>query len=190
MTLMTLGNASLWVTIPGVRFDAWSIVMGNLELAAYILSWAGLVLAVVQIMVLGIDKTTSSTRLREVPRHSLDNEQQASETEMDNNRASMYEKSREVSSRKIIRLIRLLPLTDGERIRCEIVNRDLDKASGDYEAVSYTWGDMKEQAVIDIDGRPIRISRKVSEMLRVLRYTWKARMLWIDNICINQVDIN
>ncbi|KAI1283441.1 heterokaryon incompatibility protein-domain-containing protein [Xylaria sp. FL0933] len=215
MALMTLGNASIWVTIPGVRFDSWSIVMGNLELAAYLLSWAALVLAswivrycarpfqrfpalqqaviatiIVLVVVVAIDKATSSTGRQRMPSHDLDNEQQASEAEIDYNRVAIYEKGGEISSGKIIRLLRLLPLTEGERVHCEIVNRDLDKASGDYEAVSYTWGEMKEQAIIEIDGRPIRVSRKIFEMLRVLRQTWKPRLLWIDNICINQVDTN
>ncbi|KAI1753350.1 heterokaryon incompatibility protein-domain-containing protein [Xylaria castorea] len=211
MTLMTFGNASLWVTIPGVRFDTHSIVLGNLRLAAYLLSWAVLIMAgwifkyctrpfqrlpafsqavvatiVVQIVMIGLDKMTSSIT-RQPRRHNpLLNEQPVSDTQIDENTASMYAQRGELTSGKTIRLIKLLPQTSGEEISCEIVNSDLDDLRNNYEAISYTWGDTKEQAIIKVDGRLIRISRKVFEILQALRQDWKPRMLWIDFICINQ----
>lgn len=110
------------------------------------------------------------------------------DAEVDENTASMYAQSGELASGKIIRLIKLLPKTSGDEISCEIVNCDLGIIKKTYEAISYTWGDIREQTIIIVDGRPTRISRKVSEILRVLRYDWKPRMLWIDFICINQGD--
>ncbi|KAI0442629.1 heterokaryon incompatibility protein-domain-containing protein [Xylaria telfairii] len=213
MTLMTFGNASLWVTIPGVRFDAYSILLGNCKLAVYVLSWTALVLAgwifdywtrpyqrlpafsqaviattIVQIIVIGLDKKTPSTTQRAKRSHSLDNQQRVSDAEVDENTASMYTQSGELASGKTIRLIKLLPKTSGDEISCEIVNCDLDVIKKTYEAISYTWGDTREQTIVLVDGRPTRISQKVSEILRVLRYDWKPRMLWIDFICINQGD--
>ncbi|KAI1366526.1 heterokaryon incompatibility protein-domain-containing protein [Xylaria arbuscula] len=215
MSLMTFGNAALWVTIPGVRFDAHSIVLGNFELTAYLLSWTSLGLgswimnycarpfqnlpamyqaiiatAVVQILVIAASKTNSPAARRESRVHRFNNELQVSDTQIDDNRALLYRQSGQLSSGKMIRLIRLLPQRDGDEIRCEMVNRDLDRILGDYEAISYTWGDQKEQAIIELDGRPMRILRKVFDMLQVLRHTWKPRTLWIDSICINQTDTN
>ncbi|GAW17285.1 hypothetical protein ANO14919_067400 [Xylariales sp. No.14919] len=215
MTLMTFGNASLWVTIPGVRFDARSIVLGNFELAAYVLSWAGLSLTgcilnyftrpfqrvpavgqaiiatiLVQIMVIGLDKTSSSTRQRARQSQNLNDQRRVSDDEIDENTLLMYARGGELSSGKTIRLVRLLPRSDGEETRCEMVGRDLEKVFGDYEAISYTWGNAKEQAIIQMDGRPVRVPRKVFEMLQVLRHAGKPRMLWIDNLCINQADTN
>ena len=212
---MTFGNAALWVTIPGVRFDAHSIVLGNHELATYLVSWAALVLAgwivnycarpfqslpaiyqaviatiAVQILVIAFSKTKSPAVRQEGRVYGFDNELQMSDAEINENRALIYGQSGQLSSGKLIRLIRLLPQNDGDGIRCEIVNRDLDEVLGDYEAISYTWGDLKEQATIKLDGQPMRVSRKVFDMLQALRYTWKPRVLWIDSICINQMDAN
>ncbi|KAI8947944.1 heterokaryon incompatibility protein-domain-containing protein [Xylaria longipes] len=213
MTLMTFGNASIWVTIPGVRFDAHSIILGNLRLATYLLSCAVLIMTgwiikyctrpfqilpalsqaviatmIVQIIVVVIDKKTSSPTRWAKRSHSLDNEEPVSDAQIDENTASMYAQSGELTSEKIIRLIKLLPRNDGEEISCEIVNFNLDnlKRDYDYEAISYTWGDTKEQTIIRIDGRLIRITQKVFEILQALRHDWKPRMLWIDFICINQ----
>ncbi|KAI0197289.1 heterokaryon incompatibility protein-domain-containing protein [Xylaria flabelliformis] len=211
VTLMTFGNASLWLTIPGVRFDAHSIVLGNLRLATYLLSWAALIMtgwvikyctrpfqkfpafpqaiiatAVVQTTVIGIDKMTSSSKRQPRRYHSLDDEEPVSDAQIDENTASMYAQSGELASGRTIRLIKLLPRTNGEEISCEIENCDLEDLRKDYEAVSYTWGEGKRQAIIKADGRPIRISQKVFEILSGLRHDWKPRKLWIDYICINQ----
>ncbi|KAI0491116.1 heterokaryon incompatibility protein-domain-containing protein [Xylaria cf. heliscus] len=155
MTLMTFGNASLWVTIPG--------------LAVYVLSWTVLVLAgwmidhwtpVIATTIVQIIRANRSLSLGDV--------QRVSDAEVDENTASMYVQSGELASGKIIRLIKF----------CEMVNCDLDSITETYEAISYTWGDTKEQTVMI----------KVFQILRVLRDNWKPRMfdatenviLWLD----------
>ncbi|KAK5627105.1 hypothetical protein RRF57_002820 [Xylaria bambusicola] len=120
--------------------------------------------------------------------YSFDSEQKVSDTEINDNRELLYHQSGQLTSGKTIRMIRLLPLSNGEELCCEIVKRDLDKALGDYEAISYTWGDLKEQAVMRLDGRPMRVSRKVSDVLRTLRHAWRPRISWLDSLCINQAD--
>ncbi|KAI0457055.1 heterokaryon incompatibility protein-domain-containing protein [Xylaria acuta] len=195
----------------GVQLDTHSIVLGNIKQATYFLSWAILIIArwtikyytrpfqrlpayrqaimtttVVQIIVIGIDEKTCSSTGRARRYYSLDNEQPVSDSQVDGNTASMYAQGGELASGKIFRLIKVLPRTNGSEMSCEIVNADLEKLVRGYEAISYTWGDTKEQTIIQVDGRPIRISQKVLEILHALRYDWEPRMLWIDLICINQ----
>ncbi|KAI0401289.1 heterokaryon incompatibility protein-domain-containing protein [Xylaria palmicola] len=215
MTLMTFGNAAIWVAIRGVRFDTDSIVRGNCELGAFLVSWSALrivgwiaeycfrpfqtlsafskaVIAttVIQIIVVILDRRASSTTQWGKRARYLGGEHQVTDAEIDDNTKLMYARSGGLSSGKVTRLIKLLPQSSGEEMSCEIVSRDLEKQYGDYEAISYTWGDTTEHAVIEIDGRPTRIPRKVVRILRALRHPWRPRMLWIDYICINQNDIN
>jgi hypothetical protein len=66
----------------------------------------------------------------------------------------------------------------------------------EFEAVSYTWGSSNPLAEIQIiDSQSpathigtLNIGPNLHEMLRYLRRLGTARRLWIDAICINQVD--
>ncbi|KAK8078538.1 HET-domain-containing protein [Apiospora saccharicola] len=79
--------------------------------------------------------------------------------------------------------IRLLSLCEGEEsdeIRCGVVECSL--SDGDYlpyEALSYTWG----------GGLPDNpLTRNLFDALFVLRLKHEVRYLWIDALCINQMD--
>jgi Heterokaryon incompatibility protein (HET) len=62
-----------------------------------------------------------------------------------------------------------------------------------YEALSYTWGSPKDP--VDVFVRSpfshgtIGVTQNLAEALRYLRYEDKIRTLWIDAICVNQLDI-
>jgi hypothetical protein len=62
-----------------------------------------------------------------------------------------------------------------------------------FEALSYTWGDASQTAVIQVSGdlkgdEPTTQSVTVNcwSALRRLRRVYECRALWIDAICINQ----
>jgi hypothetical protein len=62
-----------------------------------------------------------------------------------------------------------------------------------YEALSYTWGSPKVPVDIFV-GSPysrgtISVTQNLAEALRYLRYEDKIRILWIDAICVNQLDM-
>lgn len=62
-----------------------------------------------------------------------------------------------------------------------------------YSAVSYTWGDLELSHRLfvrlhDHSWAYIRITETVDSLLRYLRVPYKARLLWIDAICLNQQD--
>lgn len=60
-----------------------------------------------------------------------------------------------------------------------------------YEALSYTWGPIVDDKYVTLDGTAtLTISDNLSRALQRLRYRWRKRVLWIDQICINQSDID
>ncbi|KAF2823236.1 HET-domain-containing protein [Ophiobolus disseminans] len=90
-----------------------------------------------------------------------------------------------------IRLIILYPGEILDDIRCSLVHVNLlDKPT--FEAVSYTWatanGDASLSAQMICHGRRIFITRNCERVLRCLRSLAHNRTLWIDAVCINQMD--
>jgi len=72
-----------------------------------------------------------------------------------------------------------------------------------YEALSYSWGSTEKQCeitVVSLDapggirGKPgdassLSVTRDLESALQHLRLGDRTRMLWIDDICINQADL-
>jgi Heterokaryon incompatibility protein (HET) len=104
-----------------------------------------------------------------------------------------------------IRLLRLLPDVFGQPIRGELFHTRLPQCicvfehmkgqdcpecreyhAPDYEAISYTWGDMTATDFIQVNGRLLPVTSNCALTLIRLRYTNKPRLIWIDAICIDQ----
>lgn len=87
------------------------------------------------------------------------------------------------------RLIRLCR-GGGSPIECELLHAYVghDEDRMEYEAVSYTWGDLATPYTIRVDGQEVHITQNLSEVLEHLRLTDEDRFLWIDALCINQED--
>ncbi|KAN0099122.1 Heterokaryon incompatibility protein (HET) domain containing protein [Hyaloscypha variabilis] len=85
-----------------------------------------------------------------------------------------------------IRIIILYPGCDGP-IQCSLAAVSLDDAE-EYEALSYTWGDVNQQTFIIVDGVDHAITVNAAIALWHLRRKQSSRNLWIDTLCINQQD--
>lgn len=92
--------------------------------------------------------------------------------------------------------IRLLILEKGledDLICCNLKKASLleSRACGrpDYEAVSYVWGNVTLNSMIDVGGMPMLVTASAARVLRRFRFPDKNRILWLDAICINQADI-
>lgn len=79
---------------------------------------------------------------------------------------------------------------DDKKISCSLVIVSMDRPMK-YEAVSYLWGD-KKQELLDIQmvdihkkSHPISIRRHLYEALRNLRHPHKVRSFWVDALCVN-----
>ena len=85
-----------------------------------------------------------------------------------------------------IRLLHLEPRDD--RLTVNLVSVSLEDEP-DYEALSYTWGDATTRKEIRCGDQSVTVSENLYDALRHLRCTNRVRTLWVDAICINQVDI-
>lgn len=87
-----------------------------------------------------------------------------------------------------IRLLTLCPGNTLDEIKCDLKTVSLaDKP--EYEALSYVWGSTKRDYTLTCDRRSLKITKSLHVVLRRLRRTSHARVLWIDQLCINQDDL-
>jgi hypothetical protein len=102
----------------------------------------------------------------------------------------MYEKLPLDSSKREIRLLRVLPGVFNETVQCELLKASLENPPK-YRALSYVWGNptLKKQA-ISVDGQEVWVTANLKHALRRLRSHsgQTAFVLWVDAICINQLD--
>ncbi|KAK0671604.1 heterokaryon incompatibility protein-domain-containing protein [Cercophora samala] len=90
-----------------------------------------------------------------------------------------------------IRLIRLLPGTWDSPIELELATATMEPGKIPYyEAVSYVWGNVDPDLAVSVscEGYVMKIGRSAAMALRRFRFSDHTRLLWVDAICINQVD--
>jgi hypothetical protein len=81
-------------------------------------------------------------------------------------------------------------------VTCTIRHARLSDTLLEYEALSYTWGDVTQKQEIHIcehsqpeSGRKLLVGRNCHSALYHLRHGSRDRSFWIDAICINQEDL-
>ncbi|KAJ4169008.1 hypothetical protein NW754_010940 [Fusarium falciforme] len=91
------------------------------------------------------------------------------------------------------RLIKLHPSKGHEIATSDNLVCDIDEhVRGDcppYTALSYVWAtpESKKEYIL-ANGIKVQISQTVENALRRLRFRQKPRWLWVDQLCINQID--
>lgn len=86
-----------------------------------------------------------------------------------------------------IRLLQLHPGRYDDPLECHLVVADVYDA--EFEAVSYAWGGhLVLRRTIFVNGSPFHVTENIIKALRHLRRTDATRVLWIDQMCINQLD--
>ena len=92
------------------------------------------------------------------------------------------------SKSREIRLLSVLHGARSDRIQCRINHVSLDD-DPKFEALSYTWGNKFQDVYpVFLNNLELPISRTLWEALLHLRSEKEDRILWIDALCINQVD--
>ncbi|KAI1079009.1 heterokaryon incompatibility protein-domain-containing protein [Whalleya microplaca] len=88
------------------------------------------------------------------------------------------------------RVLVLQPGKPGQPIECSLKEIGIRNAPHEihYEALSYVWGDPKEQESIMCDGMPRLVTKNLYEALNSLRYLEEQRTLWVDALCIDQAN--
>ncbi|KAJ9660012.1 hypothetical protein H2201_007117 [Coniosporium apollinis] len=94
-----------------------------------------------------------------------------------------YQPLRDESS---IRLLKLKP-SGGSELICELLEVSITNPPK-YEALSYAWGSGQATSSIQCSGKPLSVSANCAAALHRLRQRFSSRLLWIDQICINQPD--
>jgi hypothetical protein len=88
--------------------------------------------------------------------------------------------------------IRVLILSGGkpeDDVKCTLGVVSLDEKP-EFAALSYVWGDASVKKPITVDGETFEVTSNLNDALRALRPQQRreSRTLWVDAICINQVD--
>ncbi|RWA14895.1 hypothetical protein EKO27_g145 [Xylaria grammica] len=92
-----------------------------------------------------------------------------------------------------VRFILLDPATcEEDPLSCSIIQYQRSEQIVDYSAVSYAWGDPEFSRNLEVkydgDTSYLRITHNVDTLLRRLRAFSESHYLWIDAICLNQMD--
>jgi len=90
---------------------------------------------------------------------------------------------------RAFRILELLPSLDlGGPIHCEIKHSNLDQDIK-YEALSYAWGQPEPGYHVIINkSNSLSVTPSCIEALVHLRQRFQRRTLWVDAICINQLN--
>jgi tetratricopeptide (TPR) repeat protein len=87
-----------------------------------------------------------------------------------------------------IRLINIKKAPAASPMHCELVVTSLDEALP-FQALSYTWGLATENRQLNLHGSAMNITNNLWHALTQLRSTVTERLLWVDAVSINQMDI-
>ncbi|KAL1881393.1 hypothetical protein VTK73DRAFT_4153 [Phialemonium thermophilum] len=103
---------------------------------------------------------------------------------------SLYQANGYSEETRPIRLIKLLPGQRTADVKIELIHTYLSACEGQYEALSYVWGDQTDKTPIQVHGGTLYIGKNLRNALYNLRQTQEARILWADAICINQENLS
>lgn len=95
------------------------------------------------------------------------------------------------SSTREIRLLKLLPREGNEKLKliptCHIFHATLHEKP-EFVALSYVWGDATDLRLILVDNFPVQVTKNLYDAMMALRPAREHIMMWIDFLCINQLD--
>jgi hypothetical protein len=94
---------------------------------------------------------------------------------------------RHLDSTTTIRLLDIHPGYDDEDVVCSIGHCSLSKQPV-YEAVSYVWGQSVLSDRTTCNGQQVYVTPNLHDVLKRVRLESEKRTIWIDGLCINQLD--
>jgi hypothetical protein len=125
----------------------------------------------------GNTKSQSSQNRISIPNHSFQNLAR-----------EPYEYDSLNEAKDEIRLLTIQPGHFNDPITCHLSTIPLSGVPL-FEALSYTWGDPIVRNEIFVDGKSLDITRNLYMALRYLRFEKVPRVMWIDAICVNQLNL-
>jgi len=88
-----------------------------------------------------------------------------------------------------IRLLRLHPGADNERLSCSLEVVADSSSPPRYYALSYCWGDANDLTELTCNGEAFAVTKNLYAALNCLHRKNQLDLVWADAICINQDDI-
>lgn len=82
-----------------------------------------------------------------------------------------------------IRIIALAPGQGDQAIRCTLKVVNHNDIVGQYECISYVWGDPAIVVDIICDGKRLPVTKSLRDALQRFRHPDKERILWADGEC-------
>ena len=90
-------------------------------------------------------------------------------------------------SKAEIRLLKINRAVEGSRVDCTLWHVSCAETWPDYKALSYCWGDTKDNVDVIVNNWTVPVTRNLEAALREL-YNRDVESLWVDALCINQKD--
>ncbi|KAI4934811.1 hypothetical protein J4E85_002671 [Alternaria conjuncta] len=94
---------------------------------------------------------------------------------------------KQLASPTTIRVLHVYPAPETDPLICSLEHCDID-SDPEYEAISYVWGDSDLAWSVICDSNVIPVTRSLHEALLRIRLPDQRRTVWIDGLCINQID--
>ncbi|KAH6880154.1 heterokaryon incompatibility protein-domain-containing protein [Thelonectria olida] len=89
-----------------------------------------------------------------------------------------------------IRLIKV-ELNGQDKLQASIEHAELDEEDPiPYSALSYVWGDANDTVQLSCNGKNLKITSSLHKCLRQVSEFNPNKLLWVDQICINQDDLS
>lgn len=85
-----------------------------------------------------------------------------------------------------IRILSLSPGPPGDVLEVRLQPVNIDRPNGEYDAISYVWGDPSRTCRIICNNAEMLITASLHGALTRLRQLDKPRRLWADQLCIDQ----
>ena len=88
-----------------------------------------------------------------------------------------------------IRLVKIFPGSAMSTVKCELQSAILEPETPKYIALSYCWGNATHKTWVNCNGQRLALTKDLLNAIRRLRRKNETVVLWIDQICINQEDV-
>ena len=76
----------------------------------------------------------------------------------------------------------------GDQLRLTLEVSHISRAPS-YEALSYTWGDARNNGIVSVNGLEVSIRSNLHMALLAIREARGSVILWVDALCISQDDL-
>ncbi|KAK2728188.1 het domain-containing protein [Colletotrichum kahawae] len=94
-----------------------------------------------------------------------------------------------ITTDRSIRILTLHPGAPDDRLRGDLEIVNIDASGGDYETISYVWGNSSKTHHMVCNGSEIPITESLHGALTCVRLPHMSRRLWADQICIDQDNV-